>query len=71
MLEAGTLRWTDEMRGARMVPMQHVGQADAPGQERFEAVVPLPFAGLTVWVRNMMLNTDRYVSTVSPLWSTP
>ncbi len=31
----------------------------------------LPFAGLTVWVRNLMLNTDRYVQTVSPLPSDP
>jgi hypothetical protein len=31
----------------------------------------LPLAGLTVWVRNMMLNTDRYVETVSPVASDP
>jgi hypothetical protein len=31
----------------------------------------LPFAGLTVWVRNMMLSTDRFVHTVSPLKDDP
>jgi hypothetical protein len=35
------------------------------------ASILLPLAGLTVWVRNMMLNTDRYVTTVSPLPSDP
>jgi len=31
----------------------------------------LPFAGLTVWIRNMMLNTDRYTTTVSPIAEDP
>jgi hypothetical protein len=35
------------------------------------ASILLPFAGLTVWVRNMMLNTDRYVQTVSPVTEDP
>jgi hypothetical protein len=35
------------------------------------ASILLPFAGLTVWVRNLMLNTDRYVQTVSPVTSDP
>src|SRR5262252_3117418 len=31
------------------------------------SVVLVPIAGLTVWVRNLVLNTDRYVDTVAPL----
>jgi hypothetical protein len=31
------------------------------------SVVLVPVAGLTVWVRNLVLNTDRYVDTVAPL----
>jgi hypothetical protein len=31
----------------------------------------LPLAGITVWTRNLMLNTDRYVQTVSPITSDP
>jgi len=31
----------------------------------------LPLAGITVWVRNLVLNTDRYVSTVKPLATDP
>lgn len=31
----------------------------------------LPVAGLTVWVRNQVLSTDRYVETVAPLASDP
>src|SRR4051812_6299581 len=27
----------------------------------------LPFAGLTVWIRNMMLSTDRYTTTIGPI----
>jgi hypothetical protein len=33
--------------------------------------VLLPIAGLTVWVRNQVLSTDRYVETVAPLASDP
>jgi len=31
----------------------------------------LPFAGLTVWVRNMMLSTDRYTTTICPIAKDP
>ena len=31
----------------------------------------LPLAAITVWVRNLMLNTDRYVETVRPLAHDP
>ena len=31
----------------------------------------LPISGLTLWSRNQLLNTDRYVSTVQPLASDP
>src|SRR5215471_13594823 len=31
------------------------------------SVVLVPIAGLTVWVRNLVLDTDRYVDTVAPL----
>src|SRR6478736_44482 len=31
----------------------------------------LPFAGLTVWIRNMMLSTDRYTTTVGPIAKDP
>ena len=31
----------------------------------------LPFAGLTVWVRNMMLSTDRYTTTIDPIAKDP
>ena len=30
-----------------------------------------PIAGITVWVRNQVLNTDRYVATVAPLSKNP
>jgi len=30
-----------------------------------------PIAGITVWVRNQVLNTDRYVATVAPLTKNP
>ena len=30
------------------------------------ASIVLPLGVVTVWVRNMILNTERYVSTVSP-----
>lgn len=35
------------------------------------ASIILPLGVITVWVRNMILNTDRYVSTVSPLADDP
>jgi hypothetical protein len=35
------------------------------------ASILLPLAGLTVWTRNLMLNTDRYVETVAPLAQDP
>jgi hypothetical protein len=31
------------------------------------SVVLVPIAGLTIWVRNLVLDTDRYVDTVAPL----
>src|SRR3954468_5363883 len=31
----------------------------------------LPFAGLTVWIRNMMLSTDRYTTTIGPIAKDP
>jgi hypothetical protein len=31
------------------------------------SVVLVPIAGLTIWVRNLVLDTDRYVETVAPL----
>ena len=52
----GQVDETDDMRSARAVPMEHVGQADAPGEERFEAVVPLPFAGLTGYTVRVLPN---------------
>ena len=33
----------------------------------FLSVVLVPLAGLSVWVRNLVLDTDRYVDTVAPL----
>ena len=33
----------------------------------FLSVVFVPLAGLSVWVRNLVLDTDRYVDTVAPL----
>src|SRR5215471_20416572 len=33
----------------------------------FLSVVLVPLAGVSVWVRNLVLDTDRYVDTVSPL----
>jgi hypothetical protein len=35
------------------------------------ASILLPLGVITVWVRNMILDTDRYVSTVSPLATDP
>jgi glycogen phosphorylase len=52
----GQVDETDDMRAARAVPMEHVGQADAAGEERFEAVVPLPFAGLTGYTVRVLPN---------------
>ena len=52
----GQVDETDDMRNARAVPMEHVGEADAPGEERFEAVVPLPFAGLTGYTVRVLPN---------------
>src|SRR4029453_18028580 len=31
------------------------------------SVVLVPLAGLSVWVRNLVLDTDKYVETVEPL----
>ena len=31
------------------------------------SVVLVPLAGLSVWVRNLVLDTDKYVDTVAPL----
>ncbi|MCW2720141.1 alpha-glucan family phosphorylase [Pseudonocardia sp.] len=42
----GQVDESDELRGSRTVAMQHVGPAEGGG-ERFEVVVPLPYAGLT------------------------
>ena len=42
----GQVDETDELRGSRTVAMAHIGPAEGGG-ERFEAVVPLPYAGLT------------------------
>ncbi|MFC4951203.1 alpha-glucan family phosphorylase [Pseudonocardia sp. GCM10023141] len=42
----GQVDETDDLRDAETVAMQHVGSADGDG-DRFEAVVPLPYAGLT------------------------
>src|SRR5215510_12070597 len=33
----------------------------------FLSVLFVPLAGLSVWVRNLVLDTDRYVDTVAPL----
>ena len=35
------------------------------------ASVLLPLAGATVWVRNLVLDSARYVDTVAPLSSNP
>ena len=59
----GQVDETDDMRSARAVPMEHVGQADAPGEERFEAVVPLPFAGLTGYTVRVLPNHPLLAST--------
>ena len=59
----GQVDETDDMRNARAVPMEHVGQADAPGEERFEAVVPLPFAGLTGYTVRVLPNHPLLAST--------
>ena len=49
----GQVDEADELRGARTVAMQHVGPADGEG-ERFEAVVALPYAGLTGYTVRVM-----------------
>ncbi|MEJ3657079.1 alpha-glucan family phosphorylase [Actinomycetes bacterium KLBMP 9759] len=44
----GQVDESDDLRGAEAVAMAHVGAADGVADgERFEAVVPLPYAGLT------------------------
>ncbi len=53
----------DEMRHTRAISMQHVGHADGPGEERFEAVVPLPFAGLTGYTVRVLPNHPLLAST--------
>jgi starch phosphorylase len=59
----GQVDEADEMRHTRAVSMQHVGEADGPGQERFEAVVPLPFAGLTGYTVRVLPNHPLLAST--------
>ena len=44
--------------------MKHVGQADAPGEERFEAVVQLPHAGLTGYTVRVLPNNPLLASPV-------
>jgi glycogen phosphorylase len=59
----GQVDESDEMRHTRAVSMQHVGEADGPGEERFEAVVPLPFAGLTGYTVRVLPNHPLLAST--------
>jgi starch phosphorylase len=59
----GQVDESDEMRHTRSVSMQHVGEADGPGEERFEAVVPLPFAGLTGYTVRVLPNHPLLAST--------
>jgi starch phosphorylase len=59
----GQVDESDEMRHTRSVSMQHVGEADGPGEERFEAVVALPFAGLTGYTVRVLPNHPLLAST--------
>ncbi len=43
----GRVDESEELHSPTVVAMDHVGLADGDGEERFEAVVPLPHAGLT------------------------
>ncbi|HEY0814188.1 MAG TPA: alpha-glucan family phosphorylase [Pseudonocardia sp.] len=58
----GRVDENDAMTHTRAVSMQHVGEADAPGEERFEAVVPLPFAGLTGYTVRVLPNNPLLAS---------
>jgi glycogen phosphorylase len=59
----GQVDESDDMTHTRAVPMEHVGEADGPGEERFEAVVPLPFAGLTGYTVRVLPNHPLLAST--------
>jgi starch phosphorylase len=59
----GQVDESDEMRHTRSVSMQHVGEADGRGEERFEAVVALPFAGLTGYTVRVLPNHPLLAST--------
>lgn len=50
---------------------RHRGRATASLVLIVVGSILLPVAGLTVWVRNQVLSTDRYVETVAPLASDP
>lgn len=52
-------------------PSRHRGRAITSVTLIVLGSILLPLAGITVWTRNLMLNTDRYVETVAPLAKDP
>ena len=52
-------------------PRRHRGRGAASIALAVLGGILLPLAGLTVWTRNQLLDTDRYVATVAPLASDP
>ena len=73
-----------EVATLRLQPQQQPTEATGTrwvGRQRWRAVVAallivlgcvlVPLAGVAVWARNQVTNTDRYVATVAPLASDP
>ncbi len=56
---------------AAAAPPRHRGRAITSVTLIVLGSILLPLAGITVWTRNLMLNTDRYVETVAPLANDP
>jgi hypothetical protein len=60
-----------EAASAVAAPKRHRGRAVTSILLAVLGGILLPLAGLTVWARNQLLDTDRYVSTVAPLATDP
>jgi hypothetical protein len=65
--DAATSATTDDTAA----PKKHRGRATVSILLAVIGGVLLPLAGFTVWTRNQLLDTDRYVATVAPLATDP
>lgn len=59
----GQVDEADELQGTRTVAMEYAGTADGAGEVRFEAVVPLPYAGLTGYTVRVLPQHPQLAST--------